>query len=236
MAEIHLITFDLDNTLWDVGRVIRHAEAEMYAWLDERLPDYQQTMTRDVLLDIRRQAVADDERLSHDVSALRTEVLYRGMMKTGMNSAEARKLAEGAFAVFFDARQQVVFFDHALETLTELAGSYQLAALTNGNAHVRKMGLDRYFNFAYSSADVSASKPAPDIFHAALDRAGVEAHEAIHVGDHLLDDIHGAGSVGMHTIWVKHPAQDASVTHTQPTQTIERLRDLTAAVRRIQDG
>ena len=39
MAEIRLITFDLDNTLWDVGQVIRHAETQMQAWLDEVVPD-----------------------------------------------------------------------------------------------------------------------------------------------------------------------------------------------------
>ena len=33
MPRIRFITFDLDNTLWDVGTVIRRAEASMNAWL-----------------------------------------------------------------------------------------------------------------------------------------------------------------------------------------------------------
>ncbi len=236
MTDIRLITFDLDNTLWDVAQVIRHAEAQMYAWLDEQVPDYRQAVTPDVLLEIRRQVVADRPEFGHDVSALREEVLHRGMQRLGMNTKDARTHAKAAFLAFFEARQQVVFFEHALESLAHLAGSYQLAALTNGNAHVEKIGLDRYFSFALTSADVSASKPAPDIFHAALDRAGVHADESIHVGDNLVDDIHGAGSVGMHTIWVKHPAQEESVAHTQPTETVVHLRDLADAVRRIHDG
>jgi putative hydrolase of the HAD superfamily len=157
------------------------------------------------------------------------------MRRTGLSERQAREQARSAFLVFFEARQQVVFFEHALETLEALAGTYQLAALTNGNAHIEKIGLDRFFSFAFSSADVSASKPAPDIFHAALDRAGVSALQAIHVGDNLVDDIHGAGSVGMHTIWVQHPGQEEGGVHTQPSQTVpvERLSDLTDAVRRI---
>lgn len=236
MAEIRLITFDLDNTLWDVGQVIRHAEAQMYAWLDDQVPDYRQSITADVLLEIRQQVVADRPELGHDVSGLREEVLFRGMQRLGMTTKDARARAKVAFQTFFEARQQVVFFEHALEALAHLAGDYQLAALTNGNAHVEKIGLDRYFSFAFSSADVSASKPAPDIFHAALDRAGVHADESIHVGDHLVDDIHGAGSVGMHTIWVRHPSQAESVAHTQPSETVDHLKDLPDAVRRIQDG
>jgi len=235
MADIRLITFDLDNTLWDVGQVIRHAEQAMNAWLDEAVPEYRQQVTPDALMEIREQVVNRNPAFGHDVSALREAVLQEGMRRTGLTEREAREQARSAFLVFFEARQQVVFFEHALETLDALAGTYQLAALTNGNAHVEKIGLDRYFSFAFSSADVSASKPAPDIFHAALDRAGVSALESIHVGDNLVDDIHGAGSVGMHTIWVQHPGQVEGKVHTQPSQTVsvERLSDLTEAVRRI---
>lgn len=237
MADIHLITFDLDNTLWDVGTVIRHAEQEMWLWLAEAVPEYRAVMTEDALHELRVRLVSEQPRLGHDVSALREAVLYEGMRCAGLNERDARAQARRAFQIFFEARQQVVFFDHALETLDTLAGSYQLAALTNGNAHVEKIGLDRYFSFALSSADVSASKPAPDIFHAALDRAGVAAFESIHIGDHLVDDIHGAGSVGMHTIWVRHPGQDEGEVTTQPTQTVsvEQLSGLLEAVRHI-DG
>jgi putative hydrolase of the HAD superfamily len=241
MAEIRLITFDLDNTLWDVGQVIRHAEQAMNAWLDEVVPEYRQRTTPDTLKDIREQVVARNPALGHDVSALREAVLYEGMRRLGLTETAARAHAQDAFLTFYEARQQVEFFEHALEALTHLAENYQLAALTNGNAHVEKIGLDRYFSFAFSSADVSASKPAPDIFHAALDRAGVQAIESIHIGDHLVDDIHGAGSVGMHTIWVNRTgAGDRSVQsaeiHTQPTQVVDCLSQLPDAVRRIHDG
>ena len=237
MADIRLLTFDLDNTLWDVGQVIRHAEAQMWAWLDETVPEYRQVMTQDVLQTVRDGVIGERPELSHDVSALREAILFEGMQRAGMKDREARDQARAAFLVFFEARQEVVFFEHALDTLDALAGSYQLAALTNGNAHVEKIGLDRFFSFAFSSADVSASKPAPDIFHAALDRAGVPAYESIHIGDHLVDDIHGAGSVGMHTIWVQHPGQEEGEVHTQPTQTVsvQRLNDLPQAVRRIHE-
>ncbi len=238
MAEIRLITFDLDNTLWDVGRVIRHAEARMYAWLDEAVPAYRPTINQDVTLEIRQQLVAARPELGHDVSGLREAMLFMGMRRLGLSESVAAENARLAFQTFFEARQEVVFFEHALEALATLSEDYQLAALTNGNAHVAKIGLDRYFTFAYSSADVSASKPAPDLFHAALDRAGVCAYESIHIGDHLVDDIHGAGSVGMHTIWVQHPGQEEGEVTTQPTQTVavNRLDHLPDAVRRIQEG
>ena len=236
MADIRLITFDLDNTLCDVGQVIGHAEAEMYAWLDAHVPEYRLAFDREALLAIRRRIVAEHPAMGHDVSALREEVLYRGLRSLDLDESRAREHARTAYQIFYQARQEVVFFEHALESLALLKRRYQLAALTNGNAHIERIGLDRYFGFAYSSADVSASKPAPDIFHAALEKAGVRASQAIHVGDNLVDDIHGAQRVGMHTIWVKQPEQSDDDAPSRPSQTIEHLRDLPGAVGRIHNG
>ena len=234
MADIRLITFDLDNTLWDVGEVIRGAERAMYARLDESAPGYRALMTPEKVQEVRQAVVAADPDLGHDVSRLREAVLYEGMRQLGLPEDAARERAKDAFLVFFEARQQVVFFEHALETLARLSERYQLAALTNGNAHIGRIGLEKYFSFAFASADVSASKPAPDIFHAALDRAGVRANESIHIGDNLVDDIHGAGSVGMHTIWVNLADDAAAVEmHTQPSQVVDCLSQLPDAVRRI---
>ncbi len=238
MADIRLVTFDLDNTLWDVGTVIRHAENAMAVWLDEAVPGYRPLMTPETIQEIRQALVDAEPTLGHDVSRLREAVLQAGMRRLGMTEAAAREQARAAFLVFFEARQQVVFFEHALETLARLAERYQLAALTNGNAHIGRIGLTKYFSFAFASADVSASKPAPDIFHAALDRAGVRANESIHIGDHLVDDIHGAGRVGMHTIWVNRAGNDRShgtETHTQPTEVVDCLSQLPEAVRRIHE-
>lgn len=236
MADIRLITFDLDNTLWDVGKVIRHAETAMNAWLDERVPEYRRLLDRSALLALREAVIREQPGIGHDVSALREEILYRGMRRLGMSEAAARVEAAAAFATFFEARQQVVFFEHALESLAELSRDYPLAALTNGNANVARIGLDRYFRFALSAADVKASKPAPDIFHAALSAAGVRPGEAIHVGDNPVDDIQGAAGVGMHTIWVRLLPSAADWADTPSSAVVEHLRDLPAAVRRIHQG
>ena len=158
------------------------------------------------------------------------------MRHLGLAEAESRGHAAAAFRTFLEARQQVVFFEAALETLAALSRDYPLAALTNGNANVESIGLDRYFRFALSAADVRASKPAPDIFHAALKAAGVDPEEAIHVGDNLVDDIQGASEVGMHTIWVKLQPSTANSAETRPSAVVEHLSELPAAVRRIHRG
>jgi len=234
MAEIQVITFDLDNTLWDVNSVIKHADAQMRAWLDEHVPSLTLQQDAEAMQQLRTRLIAANPKLAHDVSAIRKAVLQEAIMLSGYPESQARKLALQAFEVFYEARQQVVFFEGALETLAMLAGEYRLGALTNGNASVEKTGLGRYFDFAYSSADVGVSKPAPDMFHAALRHCRVDAQATIHVGDNLVDDIQGAASIGIHTIWTNHLELEPAGARHQPTETVGHLNELPKAVENIQ--
>lgn len=63
-------------------------------------------------------------------------------------------------------------------------------------------GLGPALDAAVSSAEVGHAKPAPAIFEAALERAGVSAAEAVHVGDSLEKDLKGARGAGVRAILV----------------------------------
>jgi FMN phosphatase YigB (HAD superfamily) len=59
-----------------------------------------------------------------------------------------------------------------------------------------KVGLDRLFETVLTSAEAGAPKPEPPIFEQALNRLGVQANRAVHVGDGE-GDREGASGVGM---------------------------------------
>jgi len=233
MADIKLITFDLDNTLWNVEVVIKRAEARLREWIHERVPDYGTRIPPEAVLDLRTAVLADHPELRHDLSRLREEILFRAISHCGYKAREARSLARDAFGIFLDARHEVEFFEGALETLELLSRDYVMAALTNGNADFARLKLDRYFAFGYSAASVGAAKPAPEMFHAALRRAGLTPGQAIHVGDHLHDDIQGASQVGMHTIWVnldRHHLPDDAAT---PSHIVHLIEDVPTGILEI---
>ena len=96
------------------------------------------------------------------------------------------------------------FFEGAINVLIALSEKYKVYALTNGNADVKMIGIDKYLSGAVSSAEVGVSKPNPEIFEAALNKAGVEAKSCIHVGDDYEDDIVGASNAGIASIWLNH--------------------------------
>jgi putative hydrolase of the HAD superfamily len=230
LPKIKVITFDLDNTLWDVERVMIKAEQHLRSWLMAEVPEVMEQYSGEALRDLRAAVLEKNPKLVHDLSKLRREVIYQAIRQCGYGRIEAGTRADAAFAEFYDARHRVEYFEGALETLAKLAENYLLGALTNGNADFRKLALDRFFSFGISSADVGVGKPLPDMFINALAHAEALAVEAIHVGDHLIDDIQGAATVGMHTIWVNLKDQPLKPDTINPSATVSHISDIPASV------
>ena len=141
-------------------------------------------------------------------------------------------MASSAFNTFFEFRNKVVFFEGAIDVLTALSEKYKVYALTNGNADIKMIGIDKYLSGAVSSADVGVSKPSPEIFEAVLNKAGEEAESCIHVGDDYEDDIVGANNAGMASIWLNHRHQsDPSMN--LATKVVSKVTEIPRAVELI---
>ena len=63
-------------------------------------------------------------------------------------------------------------------------------------------GLESYLDLVVTSKEVGADKPEPPIFLAALERARVNAREAVYVGDQYQTDVLGARGVGIKPILI----------------------------------
>ena len=196
---IELITFDLDDTLWDTAPVIASAETVLQTWLAENAP-------RLGALDfagyqaLRQRVLVDEPQLKHRISALRRRVLFHALDSAGY--AQAAAMADDAFKVFIEARHKLVLFEHAEHTLKALAPDYALGVVTNGNADVRRIGLGHHFKFVLCAEDIGIAKPDARLFHEALRRGGdISPAATVHVGDHPGDDIAGAQQAGLRAIW-----------------------------------
>ncbi len=235
MRSIRLITFDLDNTLWDVDTIIRRAEQDMREWMADNTPRALDHYTADQLQNFRQRAAAEFADQVHDLSFMRIQVLTYVMRAAGYQR-NATALAKAAFEVFFEGRNRVEFFPGALETLATLKSRYTLYALTNGNADIARAGLSDYLDEAISAADVGARKPDRRMFAEPLARVGVAPTQAIHIGDHLEDDVAGALDSGMHAIWVNFDKSELQPDVRPPSRTVHHLVDIVDAVDAIERG
>lgn len=70
------------------------------------------------------------------------------------------------------------------------------------------LDLRRFFDVVISSARVQWEKPDPRIFHCALERLGIAAADALHVGDRRDNDVDGARAAGLRALRVdRSPAR-----------------------------
>ena len=168
------------------------------------------------------------------VSEVRVVGMKVALEKVGYKPEEAMKLSREAFQVFHHWRHEIELFSGAETMLEALSEKYTLAVITNGNADVNALGLGHYFQFSVSAEDLNRSKPDPVVFRHALELAGVEADQAVHVGDNLVTDVQGAASVGMRTIWFnpegKSLESEDCPEAIQPNDIVERLEQIPLAI------
>ncbi len=224
-----LISFDLDDTLWDAGPVLWRAEELQYAWLQAHLPRVTAALGIPELQARRRELAREQPALAHDFTQLRLSALRELCRQFDY----PEDLAPLGIAVFVAARSQVVLYPEVDAVLRALALRYRLVALTNGNTDLVRAGVADYFEFALSPADTGTSKPDPRMFEAVWRRAGVAAESVVHVGDEPLYDIEGAHRARLASVWVNRRARVWPTEYRPAYAEITTLTDLPAAIERL---
>ncbi|MQG82938.1 MAG: HAD-IA family hydrolase [SAR202 cluster bacterium] len=99
----------------------------------------------------------------------------------------------------------------------------------NGDELAETMGLTAYLDFAVTSAEIGSEKPHAPIFLAALDKAGTQPTESIHVGDQITSDINGAANVGINPVLVDRDGNHPGTTLCPRIETLMELPALLSA-------
>lgn len=232
MNGIRLLTFDLDDTLWDFAPVLTRAEALTYAWLEQNVPAVTQRYSLEALRALRMQIAREQPEIAHRVTDLRLHGTRRALREAGIDEAEIEGFAVASFEIFLEARHRIELFAEAETVLETLSRDYTLAAITNGNVQVSRLGLDKYFSLAINAEQLPRAKPHPEPFLAALQRTGCTAAQCIHIGDDIENDIRGAQRVGLHTVWM-NPARLPWPGGMPPNREIDNLEQLPAAIAAI---
>ncbi|MFM7143451.1 MAG: HAD family hydrolase [Alphaproteobacteria bacterium] len=120
------------------------------------------------------------------------------------------------------------------EVLARLSGRYRLGLCSNFSdaatalSLLDEAGLLRFFDAHAISETEGLRKPRPEIFRAVLGRLGVDPARAVHVGDHLRDDVGGAGALGLRTVWATRRVRDpeASLRESEGVRPTWQVADL----------
>ena len=163
------------------------------------------------ILDDDRQVMYDEELF---VRYTRTIIEGMGGAGEALDACAREVYAEWA------ACQHFFLYDDVKPVLEELAGAgYKIGLISN--SHRCLESFQEHFDLhgliagAVSSSEHGYLKPHPSIFEAALKLLGVEAGEALMVGDSFKHDIEGARRVGMRGVLVRRAGSGVAATRAQ---------------------
>jgi putative hydrolase of the HAD superfamily len=138
------------------------------------------------------------------------------------------------FRVFEDHRSWRLFPETA-STLTRLkARNLELGIISNFDTRLftvmRGLGIADAFDTVTISSLAQAAKPAPQIFHIALEKHAVDPDEAVHIGDSLREDVEGAKKAGLHAVLLDRDGSQDAVS----VWTVKNLEELFPLLERFE--
>lgn len=219
---IRALTLDLDDTLWPVWPAITRAEEQLHDWLAQHAPRCAERFPVPAMRALRDRVARENPHLAHDFSAQRKLSLAAALRESEEDEAHA----EAAFEIFVIGRNQVDLYPDVPAALKRLSARFPIAALTNGNADLSRIGLDDHFRFQLGAREHGAAKPDPGIFHAACERLGLPPREVLHVGDDAEMDVLGARRAGLRTAWLNRTDATWAHPHDLPDLIVRDLTEL----------
>jgi putative hydrolase of the HAD superfamily len=140
------------------------------------------------------------QRSREETMALYMEYQRIVLKEAGIGAEE--KVVLGLLGMMQQEKMDLVLFDDVLEALDDLKKrGLKLGLISNierdMSATLEKLGLSARLDIVVTSQDAGFTKPQPEIFRFALDKAGVKPDEAAYVGDQYQVDVIDSESAGM---------------------------------------
>ena len=240
------VLFDLGDTLQeyrdeDWGKIVRALNEDLYIHLVEqghrhRLPplDAFLELINTTLQAHRARAAATLE--SHSMQ----EVLESFFKDQQLHDLRAEEYMQPWYQRISDLGFVPIDVKPTLQLLKRKGLKLGLVSNTGWTSAFHDPDLERFgikdlLECRIYSCEVGWEKPAPQIFHAALDCLGLQPEETAFVGDFLRYDVAGAHDVGMKAIWKKmdnrpYEVDDHSI---EPDAIVGRISEVPAALEKL---
>ncbi len=183
-SSIKLLSFDLDNCLYDNQRVIIQAERASADYLKRVFLSQNQYFNYADFNKIKLQLSMQDKPEYDDLTLLRKVALKQ--FCGGLKDSEL--VAENALNQFLVARSKVTIEPEIILLLELLSKRYILVSVTNGNCDINKTTIGKYFSKNYSPGGGFRSKPNPQMLSQVILDFNLKISQLIHIGDSVEKD------------------------------------------------
>jgi putative hydrolase of the HAD superfamily len=195
---IRAIVFDLDNTLTDFMKMKGDA---INAAIDGMI---------DAGLTISREAVRARIDAIYQEQGLEYQRVFDELLESELGHIDPKILASGIVAYRRARESALVLYPHVHMTLLELTkrgirlGVVSDAPRAQVWLRLCSLSLQHVFDAVVTFEDTRERKPSPAPFRRVLEKLGVEARQAMMIGDWAERDVAGGKSLGMKTVFARY--------------------------------
>jgi FMN phosphatase YigB (HAD superfamily) len=224
-SELGFLSFDLDDTLFHTGKVVRAANQAMIATMKEygcedvTLPEYLET-TRSVRKTLTGPITYRGLRELAIRTTFENSKTFRPPTRSTTSTSTLEELAKVCYVAWEQERHAAAeryLFTDCVETLEQLRSKYPdacIAAITNGAGNPLEMTntISHLFDFRVSGEDSEVfphRKPHAFIYEYSFEKykqhraSQFDAEKAwLHVGDCLANDVSASADCGAKAIWM----------------------------------
>jgi putative hydrolase of the HAD superfamily len=226
--KLKAIFFDIDDTLFSTSSFADRArEASVDAMLSMGLRAERSVVLREL------NEVIDEfsSNYEHHFDKLLSRLPLDATL--GVNFA---LMVSAAVVAYHETKfRDLTAYDDVTEVLRILSKSgLQLGIITSGltlkqTEKIVRLRVHRFIDHRaiFISDQVGIGKPNPKLYTRAVERIGVKAAEAMHVGDHPVNDVDAANAAGLISVWNRREGQHSvEEGRTPPRHTIDNFWDL----------
>lgn len=200
VSDIHAMSFDLDDTLYNNTPYIMLAEQYLLTYIAEYYPEAAH-ISKSEWQKFKLAALKEAPNLQHDMGMLRTVTLTKGFIYAGLNSNDIPDAVSDCFDVFYRQRSNFKIDNRIRKVLSYLRKKIPIVAITNGNVDCERIGIQKYFSHILQAGKDGKMKPSADMFDKASALLGMSPRNILHVGDNLEKDVSGALEAGFKSAW-----------------------------------
>ncbi len=221
--------FDLDNTLWDFRANSREAFCDVFEnlGLSKHISEFDRFIE---LYEIYNEKLWTEYRKGRmNKEAMRRDRLILTFRELGIEDEElVRKTNE---LYIQTAPTKTHLFPGVHETLSYLAGKYNLYILTNGFSEIQLLkisscGLQHYFKKLFMAEMVGYQKPDRRFFEYAIKSVHAHKNECLIIGDDPEADIHGGLNAGIDQVYFNLHNRPCRTAPTFEIKEISGLREI----------
>lgn len=194
-----IISFDLDDTLYDNRDVIRTANQQFLSRLQQTSQIAE--LNAEIWQTWKDRMAQQEPVLCEDVTAWRKLSMQKMLEYYGKSAEEIQLISNHVIHHFLEWRHKITIPSKSITVLNLLKQRYRLAAITNGNVVPSRVGFNQ-FDAVYCGGLQGRAKPHQDLFHQTAEYFGVQPHEILHIGDNPVTDVQGAIQAGCQAGWM----------------------------------